>query len=101
MILNQYKGNNSGTTDAILTKLDCYLVMAPDGRDGRMDGQTEGRADMEKSISLRLQRGVIRIDFRHSSNDDASGRRQNLSMKPLLGTLACPTSVITPWTSKN
>ena len=67
---NQYKGNNSCTTDAILTKLDVrqrnmviyiyikfhqipligYFVMAPDGHDGR--------TDMEKTISARLRRVI-------------------------------------------
>ena len=61
LILNQYKGNNSCTADAILIKLYVhqriiviyihikfhqiqsigYLVMVPDGRDGRTDGYRE------------------------------------------------------------
>ena len=35
---------------------DSYLVMAEDERN---DGQMEGRTDMEKTISLRLRRGII------------------------------------------
>ena len=69
LILNQYKGNNSCATEAILTKLDVrqrnmviyihimfheipvigYLVMSSDGRDkrtgGRNDGQTDGHRE--------------------------------------------------------
>ena len=75
-ILNQYKGNNSRTTDAILTKLDMhqrikviyahlklhqiplvdYLVMAPDVTDGITAGRNDGRTETEKTISLRLRR---------------------------------------------
>ena len=63
LILNHYKGNNSCTIEAMLTKLDVhqcimviymhikfheiqlngYLVMALDGHDGRTDWRTEGR----------------------------------------------------------
>ena len=59
LILNQYMGNNSCSTDAILTKLNMhqsimvicshnkfhqipligYVVMAPDGRDRQMGGE--------------------------------------------------------------
>ena len=63
LILNQYKGNNSCTTDAILTKLDLhqcimvicihikfhqipltgYLVVAPDRCGRQMDRMTDGQ----------------------------------------------------------
>ena len=71
MDLNQFKGYNSRTTKASLTKLDMhhivlviylyykfheipfsgYLGMARDGR-------TVGRTDTDKTISLRLRRGI-------------------------------------------
>ena len=67
--MNQFKGYNSGTTKASRTKLDVhhivivihisykfdeipfssYIVMAPDGR-----------TDMDKPISLRLRRVIIK-----------------------------------------
>ena len=63
LILNQYKGNNSGIIDDIQTKFDVhqgimvicipikfhqilligYLVMAPDGHDTQNDGPTDWR----------------------------------------------------------
>ena len=39
--------------------------MVPDGLTDGMDGQTDGRTDDAKTISLRLRRGIIIIEPRH------------------------------------
>ena len=80
MISDQYKGNNSSTTKAVLTKLDVhqriiviyihikfhqnpligYLVMATDGRDGQEENYVRPPSAGDKKEKKSLE--IIRLE---------------------------------------